>query len=71
MRLAWPTLPPALAAVSIAMLLLAAVRRAGLQHWLLPSLYIGGLAFPMAMENYRLADEVPVASNSADYFVSD
>jgi ABC-type Mn2+/Zn2+ transport system permease subunit len=44
MRQAWPTLPPALAAVAIAMLLLAAVRRAGLHNWLLPSLYIGGLS---------------------------
>jgi len=44
MRMAWPTLPPALAAVVVAVLLLVWSKRRGANNWLLPSLYIAGLS---------------------------
>ena len=44
LRLDWPTLPPALGAVLIALVLLVWSRRHAGNHWLLPSLYIAGLS---------------------------
>jgi ABC-type Mn2+/Zn2+ transport system permease subunit len=44
MRLEWPTLPPALVAAAVGLVLLAFARRRGLGNWLLPSLYIAGLS---------------------------
>lgn len=43
LRFAWPALPPALAAVGVAVVLLAWSRRAGADAWLLPALYVAGL----------------------------
>jgi zinc transport system permease protein len=40
----WPSLPPALAAVVVAVLLLAWSRRQREGNWLLPAFYIGGLS---------------------------
>jgi zinc transport system permease protein len=40
----WPSLPPALGAVILAVLLLAWSKRQREGHWLLPALYIGGLS---------------------------
>src|SRR5436309_9281309 len=45
LRMRWPGLPPALAAVVVAVLLLVWSKRRGYDHWLLPSLYIAGLSF--------------------------
>jgi ABC-type Mn2+/Zn2+ transport system permease subunit len=45
LRLGWPKLPPALAAVTIALFLLVWSKRHGANQWLLPSLYIAGLSF--------------------------
>jgi len=44
LRMGWPSLPPALGAVIIAVLLLAWSRRQREGNWLLPALYIGGLS---------------------------
>jgi ABC-type Mn2+/Zn2+ transport system permease subunit len=44
LRLGWPSLPPALGAVVVAVLLLVWSKRHGAGHWVLPSLYIGGLS---------------------------
>src|SRR5436309_15760848 len=44
LRMHWPGLPPAIAAVVLAVLLLVWSKRRGLDHWLLPSLYIAGLS---------------------------
>ncbi len=44
MVMQWATLPPALASVIIAVLLLAWSKRRGAGNWLLPALYIGGLS---------------------------
>lgn len=44
LRMGWPSLPPALAAVTLAVLLLAWSKRQREGHWLLPALYIGGLS---------------------------
>jgi len=43
LKMGWPTLPPALVAVILAVLLLAWSKQRGVSNWLLPSLYIGGL----------------------------
>jgi ABC-type Mn2+/Zn2+ transport system permease subunit len=45
LRLGWPSLPPALGAVAIAVLLLVWSQRRGAHNWVLPSLYIAGLSF--------------------------
>ena len=44
LRMGWPSLAPALAAVIVAVLLLAWSRRQREGNWLLPALYIGGLS---------------------------
>jgi ABC-type Mn2+/Zn2+ transport system permease subunit len=44
LRLGWPSLPPALAAIVIAALLLVWSRRESANHWLLPALYVAGLS---------------------------
>lgn len=44
LRMGWPSLPPALGAVILAVLLLAWSKRQREGHWLLPALYIGGLS---------------------------
>jgi ABC-type Mn2+/Zn2+ transport system permease subunit len=44
LRMGWPTLPPALGAVALAVLLLVWSKRRGASHWLLPSLYVAGLS---------------------------
>jgi zinc/manganese transport system permease protein len=44
LRIGWPSLPPALGAVIIALLLLVWSKRRGESNWLLPSLYIAGLS---------------------------
>ena len=44
LRLGWPSLPPALAAVCLATLLLAWSKRRAANDWFLPSLYVGGLS---------------------------
>jgi zinc/manganese transport system permease protein len=44
LRMGWPSLPPALAAVILAVLLLAWSRRQREGNWILPALYIGGLS---------------------------
>jgi ABC-type Mn2+/Zn2+ transport system permease subunit len=43
LRMGWPTLPPALAAVLAATLLLTASKRRAAGVWLLAALYVGGL----------------------------
>src|SRR5205809_150065 len=40
LKMGWPTLPPALCAVAMAVIFLALSRRAGSSHWLLPSIYV-------------------------------
>ena len=45
MRMGWPRLPPAVAAVAVALLLLVWSKRRGANSWLLPSLYVAGLSF--------------------------
>lgn len=45
LRMGWPSLPPALGAVVIAVLLLVWSKRRGASNWLLPSLYVAGLCF--------------------------
>src|SRR5690242_12503818 len=42
LRLGWPSLPPALIAVVVAVSLLVWSKRHGANEWLLPSLYIAG-----------------------------
>jgi ABC-type Mn2+/Zn2+ transport system permease subunit len=44
MRMGWPSLPPAVGAVVIALLLLVWSKRRGASNWLLPSLYVAGLS---------------------------
>jgi zinc/manganese transport system permease protein len=44
LRMGWPSLPPALGAVILAVLLLAWSKRQREGNWLLPALYIGGLS---------------------------
>jgi zinc/manganese transport system permease protein len=44
LRMGWPSLPPALGAVVIAVLLLVWSKRHGANSWLLPSLYVAGLS---------------------------
>src|SRR5579862_9064199 len=44
LRLGWPSLPPALVAVVVALLLLVWSKKHGANNWLLPSLYIAGLS---------------------------
>src|SRR3954470_3925420 len=44
LRMGWPSLPPALVAVTLAVRLLAWSKRQREGHWLLPALYIGGLS---------------------------
>jgi ABC-type Mn2+/Zn2+ transport system permease subunit len=43
-RMGWPTLPPALVAVAIAVVLLAWSKRRGGNGWVLPALYVAGLS---------------------------
>jgi ABC-type Mn2+/Zn2+ transport system permease subunit len=43
-RLGWPTLPPAIAAVAVAVVLLAWSKRRGGDAWVLPALYVAGLS---------------------------
>src|SRR4051812_10590882 len=45
LRMGWPSLPPALGAVVVAVLLLVWSKRRGASNWLLPSLYVAGLSF--------------------------
>jgi ABC-type Mn2+/Zn2+ transport system permease subunit len=44
LRLGWPTLPPALLMVTVAVAYLVISRRRGIGYWLLPSLYVAGLS---------------------------
>jgi len=44
LRMGWPTLPPALGAVVLAVFLLVWSKRRGANNWLLPSLYVAGLS---------------------------
>src|SRR5258705_9874848 len=44
LRMGWPSLPPAIGAVIVAVLLLAWSKRQREGSWLLPSLYIGGVS---------------------------
>lgn len=44
LRMGWPNLPPALAAVVVAVGLMVWSKRQEANHWLLPALYVGGLS---------------------------
>lgn len=44
LRMGWPSLPPALVAVVLAVILLVWSKRRGANNWVLPSLYIAGLS---------------------------
>jgi ABC-type Mn2+/Zn2+ transport system permease subunit len=60
LRLAWPTLPPAIAAVVVALLLLAWARKRENSHLFLPVLYVAGLCISILIVANYGADLIEV-----------
>jgi ABC-type Mn2+/Zn2+ transport system permease subunit len=76
----WPTLPPAIAVTAVTVVFLAWSRRSGEHHWLLPSIYVGGLCVSILivsgagqhladLQNLYVGVEVAVDSHVAEYTV--
>jgi ABC-type Mn2+/Zn2+ transport system permease subunit len=76
----WPTLPPAIAVTALTVIFLAWSRRSGEHHWLLPSIYVGGLCISILivtgagqhladLQNLYVGVEVAVDAHVAEYTV--
>jgi ABC-type Mn2+/Zn2+ transport system permease subunit len=79
-HIGWPTLPPALLVTGATVMFLALARRSGAQHWLLPSMYVGGLCLSILivagagqhladLQNLYVGVEVAVDEHVAEYTV--
>jgi len=79
-HIGWPTLPPAIAVTAVTVVFLAWSRRKGEHHWLLPSIYVGGLCVSILivsgagqhladLQNLYVGVEVAVDAHVAEYTV--